>query len=236
MDKEQLIANYFSGQLSEAERKQFDTFLESDTDFRNEFEFQKSVEQAVISREHVKLKGQLQAVENNINKTKTLKTWWLVAASIAILIVSGLYFYKTDYSNKALFANYYQTPKNIVHPIVRNGNQQDDLTNAFIAYQKEDYSTAQKLFSSLYDTKQESFLLFYEGIALMELSQTDLAIQTLEEHIKYNDVVSHKTNWYLALAYLKKGEVPKAKEIFKVISDDTMTFNTKEAKALLKKL
>lgn len=236
MSKDELIVCYFNGSLSNEASLQFEHYLETDSDFKDEFEFQNSVKQAFINKEHIKLKEQLQSVENDIDKTKPIKTWWLVAASIAILIFSGLYFFNSDYSSQELFTDYYQAPKNIVHPILRNGDTNNDLTTAFIAYQKQDYKSAEQLFENAYQSTQKSELLFYQAISYIETDRADLAVELLTKHQEFTDDVSEKTQWYLALAYLKQDNSEAAKPVLETIISQQQAFKYKEAKALIKKL
>jgi hypothetical protein len=233
MDKERLIAHYFLDTLTDEEKLQFESCLNTDSDFKKEFEFQKSVKQAVIKSEHDKLKQRLQYFETKI---KAKRIWWSIAASIILMVSLGLYFFGQDISHETLFTEYYKPAKNIVHPIVRDTDSQNDENNAFIAYQKQDYKLAQELFHAAFSATQKSELIFYEGIARIEMNQPDLAIQLFEKHKNYNDALSERTNWYLALAYLKSGDVLQAKAMLKEISTNEDAFNNKEAKALLKKL
>jgi len=237
MDKERLIANYFLANLSEDEKRIFNTLFETDSDFKKEVEFQKRIKHAVVKNENDKLKQQLQAFEKEFKITKTRKLWWITAAaSVLILVTFGIYFFNPNYSNDELFAMYFEPAKNIVHPIVRNGDTNNELTNAFIAYQKQDYRLAQQLFEELFQTTQISELLFYEAISFLETNQPDLAIKNLREHQKFADALSDRTKWYLALAYLKQDNREVAKLILKEIVSNTIAFNYKEAKILLKKL
>jgi hypothetical protein len=236
MDKERLIANYFLDALTDVEKIQFENFLKTNPDFKEEFDFQKAVKQAIIKKEHDNLKHRLQHFEVELKSKKIKKIWWSVAASIILMISIGFYFFGHEISHEALFAEYYKPAKNIIHPIVRNSGIQDDVTMAFIAYQRQDYKSAQKLFQAAFSATQRSELIFYEGITLIELDQPHLAIQMFEKHKNYNDALSKKTNWYLAMAHLKNGDVLEVKALLNEISNNTKAFNNKEAKALLKKL
>lgn len=236
MNKERLIESYFLGILSEDEKIKFDELFETDTNFKKEIEFQKQVKNAVLNKEHITLKRHLQDIESNISNRQSLKTWWFAAAAILLFVSFGYYFFNKEYTNDSLFAEYYQPAKNIVHPIVRNETEENEETNAFIAYQQQDYKVAQQLFHSLFESTQKSEILFYEAISMLETDQIDLAIQKLEAHKQFNDAVSSRTNWYLALAYLKQNNIEKVKTILKDIVSSTSTFKYKEVKKLLKKL
>ncbi|WCO02808.1 tetratricopeptide repeat protein [Psychroserpens ponticola] len=241
MDKEQLIANYFSNCLSEEEQKLFDNLIKTDSDFKNKVDFEVRVNNAIHKKEHQKLKQHFKNLDHSIKKeSKTpKKRIWLVAASIGLIVVltfTYTYFNK-EYSSEALYASYYEPAKNIVQPIVRNENSKTEKVEAFIAYQKEDYVEAEKLFNKLYTSTEDSELLFYEGISLLELNETDVAISKFKAHLKYKDAVSEMTPWYLALAYLKNDDIKNAKMILtKFVEDTSVTFKKEDAKTLLKKL
>ena len=236
MDKDRLIAKHISNTLSIEERTMFEQLLDTDKAFKDEVKFQESVKLAATKKAHGQLKKHLQAIENETVSPKSRTLWWLAAASILVLVTSGLYFFNTGYSNDALFTNYYEPAKNIVHPIVRDLSEKDLKTDAFIAYQKKDFITAQQLFSTLYTSTQESEFLFYEAIASLENNNMDTAIQRLEAHKNYTDALSSKTNWYLALAYLKNDNVKEVELILTELIKDENAFKFKEAKALLKKI
>ncbi|MFD2823931.1 tol-pal system YbgF family protein [Lacinutrix iliipiscaria] len=241
MDKEQLITNYFSNGLSEEEKVLFNRLIETDSDFATKVDFETRVKHAIHKKEHQKLKQHFKNLDHsikNVDKTPRRKIW-LVAASIALFTtLAVLYNYvNSDYSSDDLFASYYQPAKNIVQPIVRDGNSKTDKVDAFIAYQKEDYATAKTLFRNLYVSTKDSEFLFYEGISLLELQETDDAILKLTAHLESKDAVSEMTPWYLALAYLKKGDVRNAKTLLiNIVEDQSRIFKKEDAKALLKKL
>lgn len=235
MSKEELIANYFLNTLSGDDRRIFDDLLKNDPDFASEIEFQKQVKHAVAAREHDVLKQKLQYFESQMRTTASRIKWWLAAASIVFFVSIGYYIFNNNVSNIELFNDYYQPAQNIVQPIVRSAIA-DEKTAAFIAYQKGDYKMAQQLFNTLYQKTQDSELLFYEGISLIETNDLESAINKLELHSHYSDAVSNKTNWYLALAYIKQNNLEKAKTILMEITTKKESYKYREAKMLIKKL
>ena len=236
MDKELLIAKYISKTLSTEEQTMFERLLDTDKAFKDEVKFQESVKLAATAKGHQQLKSRFQALEKEIVSTKNRSVWWLAAASILVLVTCVFYFFNMNVSSDELYANYYEPAKNIVHPIVRDIKEKDTKTNAFIAYQKKDYKTAQQLFSAIYVSTNESEFLFYEAISLLEINNIDDAIIRLESHKNYTDALSPKTNWYLALAHLKNNNITEVKSILNDIIIDKSAFKFKEAKALLKKI
>ena len=130
---------------------------------------------------------------------------------------------------------YFEPYRNVVAPIERGSSQQDEKTQAFIAYEIGEYQTAVDLFSKLYTNTKDSYYLFYEANAQLKLNKADDAIPLLLEHLRTTDTLSDKTHWYLALAYLKIDDYGNAAKSLKKVIDEGK-FQIKEAKELLKKI
>jgi hypothetical protein len=118
---------------------------------------------------------------------------------------------------------------------VNNGNFQDKKAKAFIAYEDGDYKKAVQLFSELYKENEASYYLFYKANALLKLGNSQQAIISLKQHLKAQDSLTEKSNWYLALAYLKENDIANAKKVLKSISNKK-GYNSKKAQELLQKL
>lgn len=236
MDSERLIAKYFLNQLSAEEKVMFDNLIQTNSEFKEQVEFEEKVKKSIFQQEHTHLKQQLQHVEKTISSKHKRNTWYLVAASIVILLSISILRNFNSATPKKLFDTYYTVASNTSHPIVRDTNVSDTLTKAFIAYESKQYAQAQALFSTLYHTTNNSELLFYEGICYLEMGNTTLAIETFIKHKNFNDKLASKRNWYLALAYLKNNNVSKAKNILKEITTSSTNYNYTKAKDLLSKL
>jgi hypothetical protein len=233
IEKEQLIDNYFSNTLSEEEQNEFALLMETDAAFKAEVTFQKRVKNTIHKEEHQKLKHHLKGLEAGFEKKRNLpkQKIWLAAASIALLVAFFMYFNRSD-TPESLYANYYQPAKNIVHPIVRSGAENDLKNKAFIAYSSKAYREAHLLFEALYTKNKDSELLFYDAISLLEMDSTALAIERFKLHRDYSDAISNKTSWYLALAYLKNKDIEKSKQLLKSIVD-SKGYKSESAQKLL---
>ncbi|MFC4721379.1 tol-pal system YbgF family protein [Geojedonia litorea] len=236
MDKDELIANYFLGNLTPDEEQKFEYLMQTDTDFKKDVEFQSQVKDAIFRHERHNLKQRLQDVEKDLIPKNTNKIKWLVAAAILISLSVGYYIFDSSYTYTELYAIYFEPAPNIVHPIVRDGIEDNDETKAFVAYQKQDYKLAAQLFDKVFQDTKTSEILFYEAISLMEINNIDQAIEKFEIHKKYNDLLSNKTHWYMALAYIKQNNIEKAKDVLNLIINNQESYNYKKAKELLRKL
>lgn len=236
MDKEQLIAKYIQNKLSEAEVAEVERLLDSDSEFREQLEFELQVKKAFYKREHNEKKEFLKSIESNVATKDTEFKWYLVAASIVIMIMAGVYWNGQTKNPQKLFDSYYTVASNTSHPIVRDNSGSNEITKAFIAYEREDYKLAQKLFADVYKNANNSELLFYQGICYLETGKTNKAIEVLLKHVAFNDKLKNKGTWYLALAFLKSNEKDKAKVFLKQITESSTNYNYSKAKDLLSKL
>ncbi len=236
MDSDRLIAKYFLNQLSAEEQKEFDTLMSSNPEFKEQVAFEAKVKKSIFQQEHANLKQELQTVESSLPVKQNKVKWYLIAASIILLVSIGFYWKQYSSSPETLFADYYTTASNTSHPITRTQNDTDELTKAFVAYESEAYNQAQKLFNNLYKTSNNSELLFYEGICYLEIEQTDNAIETFLKHQNFNDKLLGKSKWYLALAYLKNNNQIEVQNILEKITSSSSNYNFEKAKDLLSDL
>ncbi|MEE9363492.1 MAG: CDC27 family protein [Cellulophaga sp.] len=240
MKYEKLLEKYIQNRLTSEEKLVFNELLKNDEDFRREVLLHTDIKKAVTYEDDIKFKGLVSNLENK-SKNRDLKRSygkWLIAASIALLL--GLSYF-ININNKVtgneLFASYFVPYRNVIAPLERGSEtiQQSEQFLAFMAYEKGEYKNAIALFTKLYTTTKEPYYLFYKANALLKLERANEAIPLLLKHLKTKDTLTDRTNWYLALAYLKIKENQKAKEILNVVISKG-AYKNKEAKLLLKKI
>lgn len=171
-------------------------------------------------------------------KVRKIKKW-LVAASIAFLLISGgqvtqNYLLSRGSLENRLYEAYYE-------PFDKTG-QYNLNTNALklaqLKYSEGEYENAilsfQNLPASLSIVAEKHF---YIGLSFMELKHYEKAIENFEEVTKRPEGIGYlaQTQWYIGLSYLKTGNKEKAIDIFKVILSYN-DCNYKKAKKILKKL
>lgn len=238
---ETLIEKYFSKQLSEAELLEFEKEYQSNADFKEEIDFLKSLQSVSETEDNAQFKTQLTSYEAEFSKKPhPIFTRWLkpLIAVAAILIVALSYnlFMNKNLNHDALYTTYFEPSKNVSAPIVRSDSNDKIIHNAFIAYSEADYKQAIPLFDQAFQNTQNSELLFYKGNSLLALNETDEAIDTFKKHLSYSDILTNRTHWYLALAYLKKEKIDEAKQELYLLINSAESFKRKEATSLLKKL
>lgn len=237
MERETLLEKYLQGKLTAKERPEFDALLHSDANFKGEVQFHtdlKRVAEAEDDDDFREMLSDFEAearTENSIEKR--FPTKWLVAASIAL--IAGLTYFFTvnsSVSTQDLYVQNFEPYRNVVYPVVRGEDAQDEKTKAFAAYQIGKYEEALPLFAELYTTEKSPYYLFYRANALIQLNRAKEAIPLLKEHLKTNGNLVEKSPWYLAMAYLQLDDEENAK----IMLDSVVaigTYKVDEAKNLL---
>ena len=242
MNHDNLIYKYLRKELSDSEKIQFNELLKNDTRFKEDVHFQTNLQKVTQHNDDAEFKNIIATAESkyqqksNTNTVKFSFTKWMAAASV-ILILGLSYFLmqKNTIATDDLFAANFEPYRNVVAPLVRGENKQDEKSKAFLAYEKGEYEVSVLLFSKLYKITNESYYLFYQANALLKLERADEAIPLLQQHLKTKDSLTQKTNWYLALAYLKINDTKKAKEMLKKVTLEKL-YKNKDAVKLLQEL
>ena len=227
---EDLINKYFEKTLTERELVEFNEKLETDTEFKAEFEFQKSVQSAIRSKERAEIKNLVASFE----KPKQQSGWWKYAAAAVVVIIGGWVVFQQFLSKpntSELYLSYYQIYPNVIAPNVRGESQENLKTKAFTAYDSGDYEMATQLFGELKTQIREDYAVFYEGVSYLEINKPEktIALFANKKFSNSNAQFEDYRKWYLALAYLKTDKTEQAVEILKGLS---ITENPQKEQAL----
>ena len=241
MNSNELIENYFSKNISKQELLEFNHLYKTNPEFKEEVDFLKAIKSVSEVEDDVEFKKQLTSYESEYTQQekKKIAKWLKPLTAVAALLIIALsinFLINSSINEDKLFATYFEPSKNVSSPIVRSETDETVLINAFIAYSEMNYIQAISLFDKAFDNTKNSELLFYEGNSLLALGKTEEAIETLKEHLTYDDTLSNRTHWYLALAYLKMKQLDKAKVELKALITSEETFKKTEAISLLEKL
>ena len=241
MTNKTLLENYFSNQLDEKQVEAFEALYQSDIDFKQEVDFLNNLKAVAENEDTNQFKSLLTSFEvhNSTTNKNNFPKWMKYAAAIAaifIVAISVNLFFQNKLTEAQLFAANFEPSKNVSFPIVR-ASQNENLENtAFIAYSDSNYEKAIPLLKKLYMQTKNSEILFYEGNALLASGKTQEAIKKLKQHLTFSDSLTHRTHWYLALAYLKNENKTQAKIELNKLLDSGAPFKNSEAKLLLEKL
>lgn len=226
MDNREIILDrYFKGLLSKEEQLNLEELIRTDPDFKEEFEFRKLTQKAVILEKREELKGFLKELDNEIvpdGRTRQLvarPSLLKVAAGLAAILVVAALIFQLGNSNEETvnsdsFLSYYSPYPNVVSPITRGDeiNPEDIEKSAFIAYESKNYGLADSLFSQVLPFQQD-YVSFYKGISKFELGQYDSAAKYFDNYLYSEGTqLRDQAKWYMALSYLVKGDTIKGKE------------------------
>ncbi len=244
MENHDLIDRYFENTLSPKEQQLFNDLLQNDSDFKEEFVFQKDLKQVIAVSQQEELKSTLSHIEEKVQKSSRfmiIPTKWMVAASLLLITTLGIWSVKNLYypSNEVIYQDYFQVDRNTVQPVVRGESLKTIEYRAFVAYEAQDYYKAINLFNSV-KTPDEAYIIYYKGLCFLALEKSDEAITLLSEVATKPGLdgksadFREKANWYLAMAYLKNNETEKAISRLSLITNNpSSNFKKQEAQEVL---
>lgn len=151
----------------------------------------------------------LKAQQVPVRKMFSFKPLLRVAAVVIFVLVgASVYEYRTT-SNESIFAANY-TEYSI--PVLRGNEQQSLMEKAF---QAKEYNSVINIFDAIAVKSQKDYFLV--GLALLQKGDAVSAIKYFMEIKKLNGISEEKpydyeTDFYLAMAFLKTGDVDKFQE------------------------
>ncbi len=163
------------------------------------------------------------------------------AAAVFLLVVTlGLVFYfqsnqQTD-TPERLFAAYYQPYQ--IDPAMRSDGyaEMEMLEKAFSAYNRGEFFLAARLFEKAYEEllpDKRTSLKFFAGVSYLEAEEEAMAKEALGEVIDQRwSIFYPEAKWYLALAYLKTGQVEKAKPLLEELKTEIPQYASKAEEIL----
>ncbi|WP_298541833.1 hypothetical protein [uncultured Aquimarina sp.] len=243
MEREELIDKYLQSELTPAEKDQFDSLLENDASFKEDVELHKNLKIVSGTEDRDQLRKSMADFEAKIaaNETKVIPLFnykkILVAASILLVVAIGGIMFLNPFSvnTNELYADNFEPYKNVVTPIVRGENDENEEIIAFTSYESKQYELATDQFAKLYETTKRPYFLLYQANSLLASDNVKEAIPLLEQHIALKDELSERGKWYLSLAYLKENRKNEAILLLEEIVEKG-SFKKGTAEKLLKQL
>ena len=236
MNNQPLIKKYLNNTLSTDERKRLDLLLESNQDFKREFEEHKSIHRAFEINEAERLKQKLQSIENNKiseQSSNSTKRWFLAIAA-SVLAIIGLSVY-LNFFNTNLYDEYFEIYPNVYQPVVRSTSQ--NMSNkAFVYYENKKYKEAQQSFELILESNPNPNIQFYYALSLLNGGKAEKASTEFENLLDTNFEFQPEVYWYYALTQIKLKNLDKAKTILQSSENKGFQFKAKERKQLLDEL
>ncbi|WP_282043840.1 tetratricopeptide repeat protein [Winogradskyella flava] len=237
MDKEQLIQDYIANRLSEKEIAKVENMLKTDVEFNAEFEAHYDITMAFKVSEANAIKQHFKNLEDKSTKKISLtEKYKYVYLAIASLIIIG-FFYNNFYtqSGEELFNSNFEIYPNTYQPVTRSTEANNNHA-PFVAYENNDFITAERDFETLLKTSENPNIRFYYALSLLNQSKFDLALKQFEilDGKEYDYI--EESLWFSALIQVKKENDIKAKEKLNQLKILKSAFKSEERKLLLQKL
>lgn len=233
------IERFFTGNLSETEKSEFERLRSEDKSFNEEVVLYLKAREIIRHHAGKRMKQQL----DNIGKQqftpemvkpdagyRVLRQPWLSIAASVIVIGALAYFAlsgilrqsKVD-SYLAVYDRYFEKPG--IGQVITRGSVEDDLSALWYAalekYSNSNYSGAVEDFRSLLGSaefSQRSAASFYAGVSFMNLNMPDSAVAFFND-VSASSSFTFDATWHTALSHIKSGNTAKAREILNQIKD-----------------
>lgn len=248
----ELLKRYVQGQMSEAERADFENRLKTDAAFAEEFAAWAAVYKGIQAEGDNQLEEQLRefgrqliqsesagltATVANVSQTRrfNIPRWVYAAAAALLLLLAAWPIYQTlkpsapvYADNKALFEQHFRLPP---APEVR-----DALVTAWrAAYQNKDYAAAvtelEKLLADT-DYKNRSEANLFLGLSHLAAGEGRQALDAFQK-VSPDSFDWDEAQWYSALAYIIIDDVVHAKQTLQDISGQDGHPHQREAQEML---
>jgi len=237
-----LFDNYINNELDNSALTSFENRLQSDADFKQEFEIYKALETSLNSKfntkEETALRKTLSSLGSKYINSKDSSTkkkgklilltsykQLLVAASIALLV--GLFLFNDGTPVYSDFSNH-----NSLELVVR-GENNTTAAKAEKAFNSKNYKEALDYLTQL-PNQNNTEIKLYKGISYLELNNYVEADIIFDEISGGNSAFKNTAMWYKALSMLKQGQFEACKYVLQTIPESADEY--KQAKKLLRKL
>jgi len=243
MDKEQLLLNYFTNDLSPEQEQQFNELLATDSEFKQQFDFEKDLQGVIRDNEKSGLKSKLVGFEKEIANETPVRILrpnyrkWAMAASIALLVTLGWMGYNNfsgpNYGN--LYETNFQEYPNTVYAVTRGETVESIERDAFVAYESGNYQAAIDNFNKIPTADKEEYLDFYMGLSHLGLGDLQESKTLFNGIISSDSEFAPEAHWYSALISIKEKDKESAIENLKTLTSK-YDFQKDKALELLKEL
>lgn len=242
--KYEQIEAYLSGTMSAVELESFEKEVATNSALQEEVDLHRQVAETLKGEEVHQLRATIKTVNQNWKRPQVadhekkakvvrfpFRNILAIAATVLLLVVAYLFVVpELNYSEETLFADNFEPYKMVLNQRSSTpdmGETTKLLNQAVSAYEQKDFQTAAKLFQELQNQSPDAgAFLLYASISDLSLGNTDQAITNLEKIIAADaPLFVEQGRWYLALAYLQKGDLAKAKTQLQDISSGSFQYD-----------
>ena len=230
----EVIEAYLNNELTEETQKLFNQWAIEDDSFLDEIELHRQLAGELKNTDRLEFRSLLQEAEKQHVKQSQIRRFapprlLRIAAAIIVMaaIASPFLYYYMQSSPDKLFKAYYASYETSM--ISRGENEAQSLDSALIAYENKDFSTALITFQRLLsENKENDAATFFCAMCQMELGDFSAAINLYNKLIEdANNLFVEQSHWYISLAYLKLGDLEKAKAHLKILQAGSNPYSLK---------
>ena len=228
-----LFEAYLGNELDDNARKDFETRLEEDENFKLGFEsFQKTINGLEGARVR-SLIGEMHRTEISKAGSRSNQFYWIsgLAASL-VLIIGYLVFFQSSPSSEELFNRYFSPYPDVLS--IRS-SQENEWLPGMKFYTSGEYEKALEVLQEVEVSEDyRADIIFYTGVAQLASGKLNAAESSFKSIFDVESRFDEQLHWYLALTHLKKGDQSETKDLLNKIQEGSFKFE--EAQSLLKQL
>lgn len=244
----QYIDQYFTGELDDRQRLEFEKRCEDDRDFAGEVAAYISMRGALRQSLHDSKKKEFETLyrEKSLNSepvqaepSKKVIPLLVYLSGIAatIFIVAGVYFYNREPDAQRLAETY--ITNNLQNMSVTMGAEQDSLAIGINAYNEKNYKKAETMFKSLATSPSVAFeSTKYLGLVYLQTESYENALAQFQRLSEDQEAFANPGLFYKAVTLMKRSrgnDVEEARKILQTVVQNK-TAGYKEAERWLQKL
>jgi len=239
--EQSLIEGYIGGSLSEEELTIANRLMESSTEFAEEVSFQKMMlahlEANIKNAQKRRLLEGLKEIKGETQEAKVIRfnpkiAWYSIAASILIVLGVFSYFNFGSPTSEEIYLSYYQPYDGVVN----TRGDSKPIAEVISIYNVGEYQLALDNFLQVEELEGISSGQYSLLVAncYLNLDKPDNGIEWLNKiSNNENSLIRANKDWYIALCFLKKGNIEMSKSQLQNIIDNNSVYSRK-AKQLLK--
>ncbi len=230
MRESDLIDRYLKGELDGETITAIESKIDSNPSFKAKVELRRLLIRSIHLAYEDELKDKLKDLDRKIDRNSNpIKISYMVAASLAFVMVTALGVYLYQANNKSKFEKYDVYENGIPNTM---GTSNDlTFTVAMNYFKSKEYPEALKLFQGII---QSDTVLYYSGVSAYRIGNLDRAIhcfQSIEEGSEYFTKAAYR----LGLTYWKENQIDLAIPVLIKVTQDTSSEYGTNAKLILTK-
>lgn len=243
--KQKLIEHYFNKELTVKEKRDFERMMETDKEFQEYIEFEKSIRKAIGQEDIIDFRRKITDTVRTKHRRSIIqkysRKYWKYAATVVLFAgvsVSALFFINNQSNPDYLFEKAFNSSKIHVSRAPVSSASNGTIVEAMLNYHEGNYDDAIVNFRHLLKQDPDNIAVrFYLGISNMEIENFNQATDAFRYILNDQDnLYLEHSEWYLSLCFLKKDEMDKAINHLTIISQNPQNYYSSEASELLKKL